>query len=181
MPRKETKILVTTLLFSVIGAFVIFVVLYGFTEGQITDTVKKENQAKDQIVRNDTLLLMKNDIKFGEDNEQALFSYVVPQDGIASLLSNIEGLTASSSLTYTIASLDYESDDTIAPFGLEYAHIDIQVNGSWKNIHHFLDLLEAYPLKINIRNISLDKTAPSGTAGSGWSGDIEFTVLKFKS
>ncbi len=177
MPRKETKILVTTLLFSSIGALIIFIALYTFTQSQVTDTVKKENQAKDQIVRNDTLLLMKNDIKFGEENEQALFSYIVPADGIASLLATVEGFTASSSLTYDIAALDYESSDAISPFGLEYAHIDIHVNGSWKNIHHFLDLLEAYPLKINLRNISLDKTASSGV----WSGDIEFTVVKFKS
>lgn len=180
MPRKETKVLIAIIFLFDLGLLVFWILIFSFTRNQITDTSTKENQIKIELIKRDTAYLMKTDIKNGMDYEKNLDSYIVGKENVADLIKTVDDLAASSNLKASISSINYESSDTLSALGMEYVRINMNTTGNWKNTHLFINLLEAYPLKISIKNVSLNEVSAAGTAIPVWSGVFDFTVIKFK-
>ena len=180
MPRKETKALIAILLLADLAVFVSWFVIFSFTKSQVSDTVSKENQIKAEMINLDTAFLMKNDVKYGKDYENNLNDYVVASDNTSDLIKDIEDLAATSGLNANISSIDYAQSDALSPLGMNLVKIDMNTTGSWKNTNFFLDLLETYPLKIDIKNTSLTLISGPASKVPQWSGSFEFTVVKFK-
>lgn len=180
MPRKETKVLIAILSLANLVVLILWMGIFSFTKSQVADTVLKENQIKAEIVNQETAFLMKNDVKYGKDYENNLNSYVVASDGTSDLIKNMEDLAATSSLSSNISSIDYVESGSLSSLGMELVEIDMNTTGTWKNTNLFLNLLENYPLKIDIKNTSLALVSGPASKVPQWSGDFEFTVVKFK-
>ncbi len=181
MPKKETKILVIILLILDLAAIMVFILLFSFTKKQISDTVSKTDEIKAEITKKETLFLMKNDISYGKNYENNLYQFIIGKNDVVGLIKTIESMVASSSLKSDINSITYEQSSKLTPINSELVKISMSASGEWKNLQFFLNLLENYPLKIDIRNISF---ARSGDAGAKkvpvWTGNFEFTVVKLK-
>ncbi len=181
MPRKETKALVVIILIFDTALLAFWIVMFSFTKNQIADTISSGNEIRSEIIKSDTAFLMKNDIKYGNDYENNLDSYVVGKDNVSDLIKTVENAAVSSNLKESISQISYDSSDALSALGMEYVKISMSMTGSWKNIHFFIDTLEEYPLKIDIDDVSLDVIpASSGTKTPQWSGSLDFTVIKFK-
>jgi len=180
MPRKETKISSTALILFNLAVVVIFFVLYSFTMSQVTDTVAKESQIKAEVIKKDKTYIMKNDIKLGKSYENSLYSYIVGKDGIADLIRVVEGLASKSSLKSEIKNISYETQNNLSSVGLEFIKIEMKVSGEWKNLNYFIELLENYPLKIQINSSSLAMIGTSANKKPEWSGDFELMIVKFR-
>lgn len=180
MPRKETKILVTILIVLDLMAVIFFIILFSFTQNQISDTVLKTEEIKAAIKERETLYLMKNDITYGKDYENNLSQYIIGKNDIAGLIKIIEGLATSSNLKFEINSIGNEPSTKLSPIGAELVKMNITASGEWKNLQFFLNLLENYPLKISITNLSLARSGLNVRKAPLWSGTFEFTVVKLK-
>jgi Tfp pilus assembly protein PilO len=180
MPKKETKNLITVLFLLNVSALAFWYAIFSFTQGQISDTIEKEGKVKMEIVKKETNFLMKNDIKYGKDYENNLYSYVVPADGSVEVIKTIEELASISKLTLDIKSIDYEQQEKMSKLNLEYLAVNLSVLGSLNNIENFVSLLEKYPLKIDIKDISLNKVSGEGNKTAQWVGVIDLNIIKFK-
>ena len=92
-------------------------------------------------------------------------------------------MVASSSLKSQVDSISYDQSSDLSAVSAEFLDVKISVEGTWSNIHFFLKLLENYPLKIDIKSVSLKQFTTYTVGGKQvpqWSGDIDFTVVKFK-
>jgi|GEM_PF-3305569 len=183
MTKTKTKILLSFLIILDLCLVAVFVVLYIFTKNQITDTINNTNQIITEIKRQETLSLMKKDVEDSKNYENKIYGYFIGADNVADFLKTVEGLVASSSLKDDIQSVDYESPSTVASVNTELLRVKVSVEGEWKNIQYFLKLVENYPLKIDIRNLSLNKVSDSVISGrkvSIWSANVDFMVVKLR-
>ena len=180
----KTKALLITSIIQSIFVIVVFVVIYTFILNQISDTVNKIDQIKTEIRRQETLSLMKKDVEDSTANESKIYGYFIGVNGVADFLKTIEGLVSSSSLQYDIQSIAYEApSQPTAPINTELLRVKMSITGKWANVQHFLELIENYPLKIDIRSVSLNQTGDltvSGKTVHQWSANIDFTALKLK-
>lgn len=183
MPKKETKTLIITLLSINIISISLFVFLFYFTESLIAESVKKEDDIKMELKKEDAIILMKEDLSLGKMYQDKLMTYVVPSGGTVDFIKTLEQLVLSSGLKSDVKSVSSELYDKGNSINLEFLKINIDVIGEWKNVQFFLTLLENYPLKININKISLNKFSDYIVGGKSvpqWAGNFEFTVVKIK-
>ncbi|MFA5651950.1 MAG: hypothetical protein WC933_01145 [Candidatus Paceibacterota bacterium] len=183
MPKKETKILVIILLLIDILSIGVFIFLFNFTKNQITESVNRENDIKTELKKEDAIVLMKNDLIQGKIYQDKLSAYIIPSGGTVEFIKTLEQLVSNTGLKYdiqTVTNEPYAKGDAI---GFELLHISINVIGEWKNVQFFLKSLENFPLKIEIKKISLNKFSDyiiQGRKIPAWSGNFEFTAVKIK-
>jgi len=183
MPKKETKILTFVLLLIDILMIGIFIFLFSLTKNLITESVNKENEIKTELKKEDTKVVMKNDLVLGEMYQEKLMDYIIPSDGTVGFIKILEVIVANSGLKSDIKSVSNESYGGSDLIGAEYVRISMDVIGEWKNIQFFLKSLENYPLKIEINKIILNKFSDyviKGRKVPQWAGSFEFTVVKIK-
>lgn len=181
MPSKKTKNLIIFLLILNIFSIVFFVLMFKHTNGLITESVLIENELKNEIKRDDARVLMKEDLEKGQEYEIELKKYLIEKDGTVNFIKTLEQLVSSSSLKSNIKNVLNESYDKGSTIGLDLIRINMDVIGEWKNIIYFLKLLENYPLKIDIKKVSLNMSSTYTIGGknvSQWVGSFEFTVVK---
>ena len=183
MPKKETKILVITLLLIDIIFAGIFIFIFSFTKNLIAESINGENTIKDELKSEDTATLMKNDLVSAKIFQQKMADYMVSSGGTVDFIKILEQLVSNSGLKYninTVASVPYTKD---VVSNIELLKIDMDATGDWNSIQFFLASLENYPLKIDINNISLTKSSDDMIKGKNipqWSLSLEFTVVKIK-
>ncbi|MCX6717150.1 MAG: hypothetical protein NTU76_00550 [Candidatus Taylorbacteria bacterium] len=109
-----------------------------------------------------------------------LSEYIISSNGVIDFIDILEKKISSNNLKSDVKSLVYEAGSIP---NLELARIKIDVTGEWKNVVFFLKLLENYPLKISIENVSFKKFSEYKIGSKDvpqWVGSLEFTVLKYK-
>lgn len=183
MPKNKTKTLIITVFILDIISFGAFLFLFNHTKSKIVDIVNKEDEIKTQLKIDNVRVLMKDDLSLGKQYQTELKDYILPSNSIVDFIKTVEGLVASSGLKSDIKTVVSEPYDKGNSIGAEYLRVNVDVIGEWKNIQLFLNYLENYPLKINIRRMSLNKISDSFIKGrnvSEWSGSFEFTVVKMK-
>ena len=183
MPSKKTKNLIIFLLTLNILSIVFFVLLFNHTNGLITESVLIENELKNEIKRDDARVFMREDLEKGKEYEVALKKYILEKDGTVGFIKTLESLVSSSSLKSNIKNVLTENYDKGSTIGLDLIIVNMDVIGEWKNIIYFLKLLENYPLKIDIKNVSLNMSSTYIVGGKNvpqWVGSFEFTVVKMK-
>ncbi len=183
MPKKQTKKLVITLLLIDILSIGIFVFLFILTKNLIAQSINAENDIKTELKKEDARVLMKDDLVLGKTYQGKIMNYIIPSDGTVDFIKTLEGLVLNTGLKSDIKNVveePYNKDDSV---GLDAIRINMDVLGEWKNIQFFLKLLENYPLKIDIKNMSINKFSDNiinGKKTSQWAGSFEFTVVKIK-
>jgi len=183
MPTTKTKTFLILLIFLDIFFIAIFIALFIFTKNQISDTINKEDAIKTEIKKEETLSIMKKDVEDSKNYEDKLYGYFIGKDNVVDFLKTLDDLISSSSLKSEIQSINYESLAKINLIETELVRVKMNVKGKWENIQFFLKLLENYPLKISIKNISLNKFSDSIISGKTipeWSADLDFTAVKLK-
>jgi len=183
MPKKKTKILIVILLVIDIISLGVFVFLFSFTKNLIAESIDKENDIKTELKKEDIRILMKGDLSLSKIYQKELANYMIPSGGTVDFIKTLEQLSLNSGVKSdikTVASEKYNEGDSI---GEELLRINMNITGEWKNVEFFLSSLENYPLKIDIKNISLDKFSEYIVKGKSipeWAGNFEFTVVKIK-
>jgi Tfp pilus assembly protein PilO len=183
MPKKETKILIIIILLIDIASIGAFVFLFSFTKNLIIESVNRENEIKTELKREDTMVLMKNDLELGKMYQEKLMNYMVPSGGTVDFIKTLEQIVSNSGIKSNITNVNNETYNKGDSIGAELIKINMSVTGEWKNIQFFLTSLENYPLKIDINKLSLSKFSNyviNGKNTPEWSGSFEFTVVKIK-
>jgi len=183
MPKKETKILVIILLLADVISIGAFIFLFSFTKGLISESVSNGNDIKAELAKEDTIILMKDDITLGKMYQDKLMGYAIPAGGTVDLIKALEILVSNTGLKSDIKVVASEPYDKGNLLGLELVRINMDVTGEWKNVQFFLTSLENYPLKISVKKVSLSKFSDFNVNGKNipqWAGNFEFTVVKIK-
>lgn len=164
-----------------IALFGVFFVIHSLVNAEIAETMVNENKIQTEVSKEDSLSSMEKSVEENELNSGKLTGYIIPANSVSEFIQTLDNIVSSSGLKSQIGSIAYQSSASLSAVNAELLDVKITVEGSWSGLHFFLQLLETYPLKINIENVSLKQTDETiKGAVPQWSGDIEFTVLKFK-
>ncbi len=149
----------------------------------IKESINDESAIKLELQKQDARILMKSDLSQSDMYQKELTDYFVPSGGTVDFIKTIEKIVSNSNIKSDIKTVTSESNDKTNVVGAELLKINMDVIGEWKNIQFFINLLEIYPLKIEIKSVSLNKFSDSMIKGKSvpqWAGNFEFTVLKLK-
>lgn len=118
------------------------------------------------------------------EERSAVDSLFVRPDGSASFIATIEGLARDAGAdleinNVSVKSLGNESDNAAANF-FENLHLDTQVTGTWNQATHYLQLLEALPKEVRIKNVSVKQGGGFGDDDSVQSWTVSVTVVARK-
>lgn len=183
MPLNKTKTLALIILFADALFIGTFIALFNFTKGQITESVNKENSIKTELKMEDIRVLMKDDLILGKEYKSQLSNYILPKDSTIDFIKTIEDLSLSSGVKSDIKTVTNDRYDKGEAIGAEFITIKMDVLGAWDNVQLFLKYLESYPLRIDIKMMSLNKVSDRVVNGRNipqWAGNFEFTVVKIK-
>jgi len=183
MPKKETKTLL--IIMGIADLFIIglFIFIYNYTNNLINESINTESNIKTELQKQDARIMMKNDLISSETYQDKLKEYIIPSGGTVDFIKLLEQLVSNSNIKSDIKNVTTENDNKDNLVGAELIRINMDVLGEWKNVQFFITLLENYPLKIEIKSISLNKFSDNvvkGRSVSQWAGNFEFTVLKYK-
>jgi hypothetical protein len=180
MPTKKTKIIFLTVLSLVVLASVCFVLMYISMNSLIANSAIKEDQIKTKIQTVDSKSLMKKDLEINSEKIAKLSDFVVGSGNTVDFIKSLENITAQNNLKINIKNAVSKASTSDK---LELLNITLEVTGEWKNVEYFLELLENYPLKISINNISISKSSDikvNGKIVPQWIGSYDFSVVKLK-
>ncbi len=180
MLQKNTKISFITILIIDLVFIVGFFILFLFVQKQISNMIEKENDIRNEIKKVESSALMDKELFNNKNYTDKLSEYIIGVNGVIDFIDILEKIISDNNMKSDIRSLVYEENGIS---NLELARIKIDITGEWKNVIFFLKLLENYPLKISIENISFKKFAEYKVVSkdiSQWVGSFEFTVLKYK-
>ena len=180
MLQKKTKI--SFIIISIIDLFfiIVFFILFLYVQKQISIITEKENSIRDEIKKAESSALMDKELLNNKNYTDKLSEYIISSNGVIDFIDILEKKISSNNLKSDVKSLVYEAGSIP---NLELARIKIDVTGEWKNVIFFLKLLENYPLKISIENVSFKKFSEYKVGSKDvpqWVGSFEFTVLKYK-
>lgn len=183
MPKKKTKILLITLFFADILIAGVFAFVYISTKNLITESVNKEDQIKAELKKENAAVIMKEDLALAKVYQEKLNNYVINSNGTVAFIELLENMIIKSGLKSDIRNVATEAYKKSGVSNVELLRVNADVVGEWKNVQYFLNLLENYPLQINIEKVSINKFSDLSSKGksiSQWAGSFEFTVLKIK-
>jgi len=183
MPRKQTKILAISLLLLDIIFLGCFVLFFTYTKDLITKSIDGENDIKTELKMEESAIVMKDDLATGRMHNEKLMNYIVPSGGTVDFIKIIEQLVSNSGIKSDIKTVVSESYDKNNTLGIEVLRVNMDIIGKWRNVLFFIELLENYPLKIEIKKVIFNKLSDSIIRGqkiTEWSGNIEFTTIKIK-
>jgi len=183
MPKKQTKILIIIIFLIDIISIGVFVFLFYFTKSLVIESTDKENDIKTELKKEDSRVLMKDDLAQGKMYNKELTNYMISSGGTVNFIKTIELLVSNSGLRFNIKTVSNELFSEGDAIGAELLRISMDVTGEWKNVKFFLESLENYPLKIDINKVSFNKFSDYVVKGKNipqWSGSFDFTVVKIK-
>lgn len=183
MPKKKTKNILIMFLVLDLILIAVFSIFYLYMKEQNIDTNDKENRIKNEIKKQEARSLMQEDLNESKIYGEKIKDLIIGQENIVGFIKIIEDLVYSSGLTFEMKSVSAESNDNLKIINSEYIRVKLDVVGEWKNIQFFLNLLENYPLKINIDKVIFTKFSDYEAKSKKmpqWLGSFEFTVIKIK-
>ena len=183
MPQNKTKTLAIIILFIDALSIGTFIALFNFTNGQIVESVNNENSIKTELRMEDMRVLMKDDLLLGKQFQTKLNDYILPKGSTVDFIKTVEQLSENSGLKSDIKTVTNDPYDKGNAIGADFITVNIDVIGGWDNIQLFIKYLESYPLKIDIKKMSLNKISDHIVNGRNvpqWSGSFEFTAVKMK-
>ena len=180
MLQKNTKISFIIILIIDLVFIVGFFILFLFVQKQISNMIEKENDIRNEIKRVESSALMNKELLNNKNYTDRLSEYIIGANGVIDFVDMLEKIISDNNMKSDIKSLVYEEGGIS---NLELARIKIDITGQWKNVIFFLKLLENYPLKISIENVSFKRFSEYKVGSKNipqWVGSFEFTVLKYK-
>lgn len=183
MPKKKTQSLALSMLILTALSAGVFFSLLSLMGNKVLETVNNTNEIKTEIAKEESLSFMQKNVLENQTNKNLITGYILPANSVSDFIQTLEDVVATSGLKSQINSITSEPSDALLAANAELLDVKMSVIGPWSNMHFFLQLLESYPLKISMKNVSLKQFANYTVKGKQvpqWSGDIEFTVVKLK-
>jgi len=184
MPQNKTKTLLIISLIINIILFSGFFFIHKYVQNKVVETANKEQEVKNEIAKKDALSEMSEDIAQGQKYQEELLKYLIEQNGIVDFFKALEELASTTDVKTEVRSVEKEaSSEDFDRMGLEKVKINIQMNGSWNNIQLYLKLFENYPLKLDIKSVSMKKFSSyeiNKKMVPQWDAGVSFTVMKVK-
>lgn len=142
------------------------------------------NEAELDTKKEEDLRLTKASLNENKDSISRIDSYFIPKDGVVDFINSLESLGKQSGTSLVIGSVSVESETKIKENFKEVLRLKVQAIGSWKNVMHFLSILENLPYQVDLQQADFKlSVSAEGSSGGGvpqWEGDFEFTLLKLK-
>jgi hypothetical protein len=183
MPLKKTrKILI---IISCIGLVVLLVYLFILwnIKSNSDQFSSKAMILKSELDTQNAFLSMKKDWEENDVEAGDLNNYIIPVDGVADFMKSLDKITSANNLKSEVNSISFVPVSGGNYQDIELLDVKIDTIGEWKNVRYFLDILENYPLAIDIRNFNISRFSTyqvKGVTTNQWLGSFEFTILKLK-
>jgi hypothetical protein len=190
-PESQTKQLFTALIITnllLVGAFIgVYYLLdnRAATASELTgriESIRNENQRQQSVGA-----LVENTA----DARQALDNYFVQPNGSAQFITKIEKIADDTRVDLQIGNVSIESlaqgepDSDSGNSGSENSTfenlvLELQANGSWERIVHFVRVLELLPERTSIEGVSFEQSGQPGPNESTplWSVNLTIHVAK---
>ena len=177
LPLKKTinrLVILVIMLFVCIGAYI------GMT------VIIKQDTEKVQLLESELLTRAQQKqwsaslqtlIDDSQEDRIKLNSYILSDDSVVGFVSDIEGIASTTNVVLEINSLGIAQVTSLAKVAeerFETLQMQIQIRGSWRNIIHFITLLENLPRHHYFSDMRLEYN------DGRWKAFISLRALKFK-
>ena len=174
-PQKHiNKIIILAFAILAMGSFYVFIFYL------INNTKKKalllEQNFSLAEKKKETIASEQNIIKETEKQRKELDSYFINQTNVVLFIEKIESLGAISGSKVAINSVDIDKSRK------NILKTSLSVSGKFDELFHFLSLLEALSLEINVNRVSLSGSAlvlPLTQNKSEWNMEINIELVNF--
>jgi len=182
MPSEKTKkilliwIVITTLF---AGSFCFMIwKIFSFGAVSTAESIEIRNETQ----KGESYLFMKKDIETNKNSINKVYDYIVKSDDTVGFIQKIEDLAKNNGLKPEVKSVSFEGIANSDVSNIESMRIQLDVTGEWKNVSYFLELIENYPISLNLKRFSLNKTdiTVKNKKISQWTGGFDFSVIKIK-
>ena len=140
------------------------------------------NEIAEQTSRRDEVVTLSRNTKALEEGMSKLDELFVgnSQEAVVSLIEEVESIAKTSGSKLVISQVN------ISPIGNEnldkyFENVDlkIEVEGSWKEVYYFLNLLENLPYNIKFKQNKIDSTNDN-SGNLGWEAYFNVSVVRAK-
>ncbi len=154
--RSKSKILLITAgVLALLGiGFYIFLIYHIESKGEKIAALENEKQTIERQTIDVAALAAS--LRATEADRAALSSYFVDSENAATFLEAIESISTAAGV-----SLKFSSVDIVTDTPLPQLKVNAKATGSFKNLSHFIQMLETMPYEISFSKASLKRTPVS--------------------
>lgn len=174
--KKTRNIFIFSILFLLLS-----ILVYGTLFFMIRVETMKVSGLRDDI---DLVLRQEQQLKSSQyiiaDTEELrdeLNSYFIHKNGVVDFLEKIERFGDDSSVLVEVTSVDIEPiliSTEIESKIVDNLNIVALVEGEWRDVFYFLNLIESQPLHVSVEQINIENR------DGDWTMNIDFNALKLK-
>ena len=180
---KKTKQTLIFIAIISIASMVSYVVFFKKVEKKNEAVFFVTKEADAAVQKEIKLRSVKELIKDTEMDRSKLDTYFVSDDKIVDFIEDVENLGLLTDSYVEVISVNVSSDRGSKDSLSELLNIDFEVKGGWREIFHFVTLLEKMPFKIDVSRVNLevvyDNTTKKDITGV-WKGFFSIAVIKSK-
>jgi len=178
---KIKKLLIVSVIFTLITWFVA-VSLFLFIENENNKNSALFDEITEQTSRRDEIVALSRNTKALEEGMSKLDELFVGnnQEAVVSLIEEVESIAKTSGPELVISQVN------ISPIGnenldkyFENVDLEIEVEGSWKEVYYFLNLLENLPHNIKFKQSKISST-DDNSGNLGWKAYFNVSVARTK-
>jgi Tfp pilus assembly protein PilO len=180
--KKLCITLFAILLIALVGCGVFWMIIIRTVQSVYTAEARAL-EAKAEQQEEQTVKKMMQEI--GPDIE-TLKTRVIGSNGTVAFISSVESLARAAGVQVTINAVEVKEAD-LEKEKFEQLALSINSEGTWKQVHTFLSMLESMPYKLRIETMNLTQnlyTEPRASSTPStvivWTGETSIKVLKRK-
>ncbi|MDO8493165.1 MAG: type 4a pilus biogenesis protein PilO [bacterium] len=124
--------------------------------------------------------VLQREIKDTKDDRDQLSFYFITKDTTQDFIGELESMSTASGVLLKLNSLTVKKDSKTSPAA--YLRFNIRVDGSFRDVYHFLTALESLPYKVRISTVKvakLDQQEVIVKKAIPWYGDITFDLVSY--
>lgn len=148
------------------GLFIVF--------GEIKKIENFYRDTESEVYKKEKLLAVRSIAESNKEPIQILKDFFIQKGDEVKFIEQIEQTARSSGIKFEITSIDLKTDGSPSPYK-EDVLVKMNMEGSWKNIMHFINKLEKMNFGISVQKLNLNTNIPNT-----WLGFIEFIIFREK-
>lgn len=175
-PRASTKRVVSILAIITVALLVVYGGLYYWLNRQAQaaqQTAAKIRQKKNATQRSQSLRTLVNDTRSSRNIIDEMF---IQPDGAAQFISTIEQLAKDTDVQLNLGNVSLQEDSASSMFS--QLQMQLQVQGSWGSVTHFVRQLELLPHSKRIQSVSFSRSRNEATDTVSWQATMTITADK---
>ncbi len=160
-----TMVTVLSVVLYAVGLFVVF--------REIKKVENFYHNTESEFFKEKKFWAIKSIAEANKEPIQTLRNFFIQKGDEVKFIEQIEETARISAIKFEIVSIDVKANQP-DPFK-EDIEVKMEMEGSWRDIMHFIDKLEKMPFGALIKDINLNAKAPSD-----WSGSVSFIIFREK-